>query len=68
MGVQYCLKSQRAIEINTVELVDRLSIVNISEYRTKYDIRDHQARENMRALIEDININKLEVTFDDLLR
>jgi len=68
LGVQYCLKSQRAIEINTVELVDRLSIVNISEYRTKYDIRDHQARENMRALIEDININKLEVTFDDLLR
>ena len=68
LGVQYCLKSQRAMEINTIELLDKLESVHVEKYRLQYETRDTRARQSMQNLIEDTNINKLQVTFDGLLK
>lgn len=68
LGIQYCLKSKRAMEERVFEDLNGLEEVDIKDYSFKYNVRDTRARESMRQLIEDTSINKLEITFDDLLK
>lgn len=61
LGVQYCLKQRRALEINTVENKSNLIRVDGRQYKAKYDNRDKNARDKMKKLIDErpVNVNKI---------
>ena len=50
LGIQYCLKSQRAFEA-VEELPDSPYPVGFSEYNARYNERDATARANMERLV-----------------
>ena len=67
LGVQYCLKSKKAM-IDNIKETWEIEVVEGTKYKKLYDTRDSQARRKMKAMIEDSSINKLETTFFDLIK
>ena len=50
LGIQYCLKSQKAFD-NLKELEKDLIAVDFKEFNEKYNKRDINARKNMREIL-----------------
>ena len=50
LGIQYCLKSQKAFD-NLKELEKDLIAVDFKEFIEKYNKRDINARKNMREIL-----------------
>lgn len=65
LGIQYCLKSQKAFD-NLKELEKDLIAVDFKEFNEKYNKRDINARRNMRDLINS-DKNKVKNVFSRLL-
>ncbi len=65
LGIQYCIKTQRAYEKLT-ELHEDLQSVEFMQFNKKYNERDIAARENMRKLI-DSDRNQVTKVFSTLL-
>lgn len=66
LGVQYCLKSEKAFE-HIRYAGDDPEIVSYLEYNVKYNERDARARSRMRELI-DSDENKLTQVFSTIIR
>lgn len=62
-GIQYCLKTQRAF--SNIVSCDLECTVRSQEYLVKYNIRDSNAREQLKKLINSSE-NTLEHVFSDL--
>ena len=67
LGVQYFFKSKRAFESLT-EIHERKERVPMSEYKSRFNARDDQARRKMVELVYDLDRNPLEHVFSDLLK
>lgn len=65
LGVQYCIKTEKAYKRLTEILVD-LQSVSFEQFNEKYNERDITARENMRKLI-DSDRNQVTKVFSTLL-
>lgn len=65
-GIQYCLKSERVIK-GIKEDKTKLKIVDGKTYKEKYDKRDITAREEMRSLVENEDLNPMIDVFSKLL-
>lgn len=65
LGIQYCLKSQKAFD-NLKELENDLISVDFKVFNEKYNKRDINARKNMRELI-DSDKNEVKNVFSKLL-
>ena len=66
LGIQYCLKSEKAFEhIRYTE--DDPEIVSYLEYNVRYNERDARARSRMRELINS-DANKLNRVFSTIIR
>ena len=65
LGIQYCIKTQRAYEKLT-EFHEDLQSVDFMQFNKKYNERDIAARENMRKLI-DSDCNQVTKVFSTLL-
>ena len=65
LGIQYCIKSELAYSKLT-EIHKDLSSVDYVEFNEKYNLRDYNARTNMRDLINS-DLNKVEKVFSTLL-
>lgn len=68
LGIQYCLKSKRAMEDRLHEIKSAMQQVNGQTYYQLYNQRDFKARQDMRNLIANTRLNRLETTFNDLVR
>lgn len=66
LGIQYCLKSQKAFEHIRYTKGDP-EIVSYLEYNARYNERDARARSRMRELI-DSDANKLNRVFSTIIR
>ena len=66
LGVQYCLKSEKAFK-KIKEDIGKLSVVEASIYKSKYNERDLKARDAMRKLVES-DKNLCLNTFSTLLK
>lgn len=64
LGIQYCIKSERAYAKLT-EIADDLISVDYSEFNEKYNERDISARKKMRELV-DSDANKVTNVFSTL--
>ena len=64
LGIQYCIKSERAYAKLT-EIADDLISVDYSEFNEKYNERDISARKKMRELV-DSDTNKVTNVFSTL--
>lgn len=64
MGIQYCIKSEKAYA-NLTEKSDDLRIVPYAEFNDRYNQRDVMARKNMRDLV-DSDANKVTKVFSTL--
>ncbi|MBD5510539.1 MAG: DUF3990 domain-containing protein [Lachnospiraceae bacterium] len=65
LGIQYCIKTQKAYEKLT-EFHEDLQSVDFMQFNKKYNERDIAARENMRKLI-DSDRNQVTKVFSTLL-
>lgn len=65
LGIQYCIKTQKAYEKLT-EFHEDLQSVDFMQFNKKYNERDIAARENMRKLI-DSDCNQVTKVFSTLL-
>ena len=64
LGIQYCIKSERAYaQLDEVE--KELLAVDYIEFNNRYNQRDIAARENMRKLV-DSDANKVTKVFSTL--
>lgn len=64
LGIQYCIKTERAYA-KLKELPESLMSVDYSEFNEKYNVRDTNAREKMRQLV-DSDANKVTNVFSTL--
>ena len=64
LGIQYCIKSELAY-LKLKEIDDDLSMVDYDEFNEKYNLRDADARREMRELINSDN-NKVTKVFSTL--
>lgn len=65
MGIQYCLKSEKAFSVLT-EDVQALETVDYRTFNEQFNIRDQTARRAMKELI-DSEKNKVTDVFSTLL-
>lgn len=65
LGVQYCIKAEKAYKSLTEILAD-LQSVSFGQYNEKYNKRDITARDNMRKLI-DSDRNQVTKVFSTLV-
>lgn len=66
LGVQYCVKSERAYSALS-EIASGLTCVDYAEFNGKYNQRDITAREKMHRLI-DSDANKVQNVFSELIK
>lgn len=64
LGIQYCIKTERAYA-KLKELPDSLMSIDYAEFNEKYNVRDTNAREKMRQLV-DSDANKVTNVFSTL--
>lgn len=64
LGIQYCIKTERAYA-KLKELPDSLMSVDYAEFNEKYNVRDTNAREKMRQLV-DSDANQVTKVFSTL--
>ena len=67
LGVQYFFKSERAFAALR-ELPQRKERVPMSDYKSRFDARDNEARRRMVELVYDLERNPLAHVFSDLLK
>ena len=65
LGIQYCLKSEKAFRALKEEL-SALQSVDFHTFNEKYNLRDQSARQAMRSLI-DSDRNRVTDVFSTLL-
>ena len=65
LGIQYCVKSEKAY-LNLKEICEDSFSVDFSEFNRKYNERDALARKRMRELV-DSEKNKVTNVFSTLL-
>lgn len=64
LGIQYCIKTELAYS-KLSEQLDDLLLVNYNEFNNKYNMRDMEARKNMKELI-DSDLNTVTNVFSTL--
>lgn len=65
LGIQYCFKSEKAFS-NLKTMENDIIYVDYKEFNQKYSVRDSEARENMRMLINS-DKNKVTNVFSTLI-
>lgn len=65
LGIQYCIKSELAYS-KLHEIREDLLLVNYNEFNNRYNLRDVEARKNMRNLVNS-DANKVTKVFSTLL-
>lgn len=64
LGIQYCIKSELAYS-KLHEIREDLLLVNYNEFNNRYNLRDVEARKNMRNLVNS-DANKVTKVFSTL--
>ena len=64
LGIQYCIKSELAYS-KLHEICEDLLLVNYNEFNNRYNLRDVEARKNMRNLVNS-DANKVTKVFSTL--
>ncbi len=65
LGIQYCIKTETAYS-HLKEVPNSILSVDYAEFNEKYNVRDIEARKNMRVLI-DSDENKVKKVFSTLI-